>query len=293
MAARQEGESEPLACEELWQLNGCLGANLPLNDRGLAYGDGLFETCLVKTQGKKAVIPCWPYHKARLLRGCKRLALPLQAEALEADLAGFLTHLPAGVDGIVKLIVTRGQGGRGYVPPVSQSLNILWQLLPAPIAGDQPQGVSLALSDVRLARQPLLAGIKHLNRLEYVLAAQRCKESIPLLLDEQGCVIETLSHNIFCVIDGAIKTPRLNDCGVAGVLRAVMFDRLAAQLPCSVTECELTLPDLAAASEVFIGNSVRGIWPVTRLNALDSRPSWPVGPKALQLQQAWRGYLFS
>lgn len=286
------------AAKGLWQLNGQLYGQLPIQDRGLAYGDGLFETCLLLSQATesgtpRSYLPCWPYHKARLLSGCERLNLPIAGNSLEKDLQHFLQHLPVGARGIIKLIVTRGQGGRGYAPPAHVLPNVLWQLLPAPSTTCEPGGVHLTVSDVRLAKQPLLAGLKHLNRLEYVLAAQQCaSHSIPLLFDTDGCLIESLSHNIFCIIEGALRTPALDQCGVKGVLREVVMQKIAPNLDLEVSEQALTESDLATATEVFIGNSVRGIWPVTGITLLNGRLlQWPAGSMSTELQQAWLRYL--
>lgn len=283
-----------------WQLNGKLQAQFPIQDRGLAYGDGLFETCLLVVKDGAAIIPCWPYHQARLLLGCQRLGLPLTRETLEADRRLFLQKVSADIhpniiaNSIIKLIVTRGQGGRGYAPPSEPSVNMLWQLLPAPTANNEEQGVHIAQSAIELAKQPALAGLKHLNRLEYVLAAKHSTNGIALLLDVDHYVIETLSHNIFCVIDGQLITPMLDGSGVNGVLRTLIEQQLAPQLGLVFSEQKLTLSDLASASEVFVGNSVRGIWPVTSALLLDATHlRWPAGPLSYKLQQSWLHYISS
>ena len=189
-------------------------------------------------------------------------------------------------------MVTRGQGGRGYAPPSEPKLNILWQLLPAPSGNCEELGITVMQSDIRLAKQPALAGLKHLNRLEYVLAAKRCSQGVALLLDTEGYIVETLAHNIFCVIDGELVTPILDDCGVKGVLRTLIEQQLAPQLGLVFTERKLKPNDLATATEVFVGNSVRGIWPVTGAHFLDiAHLSWPLGPVAAKLQQAWLCYV--
>ena len=275
----------------LWQINGQLAAELPISDRGLAYGDGLFETLRWHNGG-----PLWHLHRARLLAGCARLKLPLDAAVLDAQYTQFLAAVtqqnPTLEHAIIKLIVTRGQGGRGYVPPHAPSLNLIWQLLPAPsIAQEAAQGVGLQVSSVRLAEQPLLAGLKHLNRLEYVLAAQQATEGLqPLLLDNSGRIIETLSHNIFAVEGKNLLTPRLNRAGVKGVLRDFTQTH-APKLGFAFCETDLLLPQLLQAPEVFIGNSVRGYWPVTSLLGDGLQKNWPIGSFCLQLQHYFESYL--
>ncbi len=281
----------------LWQVNGKLAAELPISDRGLAYGDGLFETL----RWQSTVCPLWHLHRARLLAGCARLNIPLDSAVLDTEYTAFLTsvrhHNPSLTDAVIKLIVTRGQGGRGYAPPLAPSPNRIWQLLPAPPTTQAAlQGVGLQLSSVRLAQQPLLAGLKHLNRLEYVLAAQQAlslhdaHNLQPLLLDTSDCVIETLSHNIFVVEQKTLLTPRLHRAGVKGVLRD-FTETLLPAFGYAMLEVDMLLPQLLQASEVFIGNSVRGYWPVTSLVGDGMQKNWPVGPLCLQLQNHYETYL--
>ena len=148
-------------------VNGAPGEQLSVRDRGLAYGDGLFETIAVR--GGR--IPLLARHMARLAEGCRRLSIPLDLLLIEHELRTFAEQLG---EGVAKLIVTRGEGQRGYVPPQPcQPLRIL-QAAPLPQypAAHAEQGVRLFPCKTRLAEQPLLAGLKHLNRLEQVLAAR-------------------------------------------------------------------------------------------------------------------------
>lgn len=282
---------------ELWQVNGHLLGALPIKDRGLAYGDGLFETLLWQRSRQQGVCPFWPYHRARLLQGCQRLAIPLSPEQLDADYAAFVAQVSVHAEhlhsAVIKLIVTRGEGGRGYTPPRQPSPNSIWQLLPAPALGNEAeQGLILSLSDVRLGSQPLLAGLKHLNRLEYVLAAQRAPEGTqPLLLDAHDRVIETQSHNLFLVINGVLFTPALQHCGVKGVLREYLLQQNPLAQGYVLNEANISLGELLAAQEVFVGNSVRGFWPVTALHGMPQALVWPVGAVCRQLQQHHQQFL--
>lgn len=230
--------------------------SVPFDDRGLAYGDGLFETVLLR--GGAPVL--WRYHTARLAQGCQRLGVPMPSqEALDATWQG----APTAELEVLKLILTRGSGGRGYAVPEQAVPRLLSRRTPFQFSIERwQQGVTVRLCDVRLARQPRLAGIKHLNRLENVLARREWSDATiaeGVLADSEGLVVEATSMNVFWQQAGEVFTPLLEQCGVAGTLRAALLDRRA------VAEGSLALDQLANVERLWVANSVQGVWPVTRL----------------------------
>lgn len=245
-------------------VNGCLAETLPASDRGLQYGDGLFETIAV-VAGRPAL---WERHLDRLARGCRRLAIPEPAAATLADEA---TALCDGVDdGVLKLLVTRGSGGRGYAPPRDSEPTRVLSVHPYPSypSAHWETGVALRVCQQRLGSQPALAGLKHLNRLEQVLARGEWEDpgiAEGVMLSQNGCVVEGTMTNIFAVLNGVALTPPLDDAGVAGIMRAVVMERLRSW-GVDVREEPLELPRLAEAEEVFVTNSVIGIWPARSLD---------------------------
>jgi 4-amino-4-deoxychorismate lyase len=255
-----------LSASWITQVNGEWVDSVNVRDRGLAYGDGLFET-LRYQQGH---IPLLSYHLDRLRLGCARLRIPLNDHLLDDALAAFVRRLKqeSAPRAVVKLTVTRGCGGRGYIPPRPADTHSTLILQSQPLASSDVAinaGVTLQLCQMRVFPNPHLAGLKHLNRLEYVLAAQELPEDPAmqgLLLDPHGKLLECLHHNLFMVVDGRLKTPRLQDAGVHGVMRRLLMERLAPQLGLDVFAEDLELTDLNGADEVFICNAVRGIWPV-------------------------------
>lgn len=267
-------------------VNGKWSSAIDVQDRGLAYGDGLFETVLWY-QGD---LPHWPRHLDRLRRGCERLDIPFEADVIQAQLKLFLQSLAERADtphkAIIKLILTRGVGGRGYTPLSAAAIrpNLVVQVLPYQTSPWAETGVELVPCRMRLSQNASLAGIKHLNRLEYILAAKDSGDLsegvFPLLQDTADRVIETLHHNLFIFRNQQLWTPDLQACGVEGVLR----EHLVAHSPFSVQVARLSLADVLAADEVFICNSVRGIWPVNRF--MDRQ--WPIGEVTLRLQQDLR-----
>lgn len=265
-------------------VNGAPGEQLSVRDRGLAYGDGLFETIAVRG----GQITLLARHMARLAQGCQRLSIALDMTLMQDELQAFAAQLG---DGVAKLTVTRGQGQRGYaLPQPCQPLRIL-QAAPMPHypAEHAEQGVRLFPCATRLAEQPLLAGLKHLNRLEQVLARAEwqdadCAEG--LMRDCTGRVIEGVYSNLFLVIGGRLLTAELSRCGVAGVMRAEILHQ-AKCLGLAIESRDISLDELLAADEVFLCNSLYGIWPV---RALQER-YWPVGPLTRKLQAIVRDLL--
>lgn len=263
-------------------VNGVAAAQVSALDRGLGYGDGLFET--VRLVGGRA--PLWPHHMRRLALGCERLGLPMPDAGQLAREVGLV--LPDAAQAVVRITVTRGVGARGYAPMPSPSTTRIVAAFEMPTLDPlgARDGVRVRLCDVRLAEQPRLAGIKHLNRLEQVLA--RAEWSDPaiaegLLLDAAGRVVSATMANLFALIDGRLVTPSLARCGVAGVARAeVLALRPDAQV------VDIPWAELAKASEVFLTSSVRGILPVQAVGDTVLAP----GPVTRALQQHWRGLGF-
>ena len=199
-------------------LNGESTAFIPIADRGLAYGDGLFETIGVSASRPEL----WDRHMARLETGCARLKFPppdLESLAREAEKLCNGARLCDGQErGILKIILTRGGGGRGYRLPDPPAPSRILSFHPRPDYPDSyaREGVAVRLCDLRLSAQPALAGLKHLNRLENVLArAEWTEEGIfeGLLRDEDGHIIEGVMSNVFVVRQGALATPGLSRCG--------------------------------------------------------------------------------
>jgi 4-amino-4-deoxychorismate lyase len=246
---------------------------IDLADRGLAYGDGLFETILV-AHGTPV---WWEAHSARLQRGCERLRIPCPAQDL---LQRECTTIAAGVErGVLKLIVTRGATGRGYAAPVEVRPSRILTLHPAPRpeAASLRDGIGLHECELRLARQPRLAGIKHLNRLEQVLA--RSEWDSPafgegLLRDDEDRIVSATAANLFLVRRGALVTPDLSRCGIEGTCRAWILARREVQV------VDVDAGMLAASDELFLASSLRGILPVARIGGRE----WSVGPMTRSLQ---------
>lgn len=241
-------------------------------NRAVAYGDGVFESILVVG----GVAPLWHLHKLRLQLSLARLCIFCDHAELEKQ---FLAALQQHPDGIIKLIVARSGGDRGYSARNSSSsvIRIICYPLPTYSCSRMREGVRLHICQQRLSHNPALAGIKHLNRLEQVFAASERNPVMAdegLMLDQTGAVIECTSSNIFIYRNEVLQTPRLDNCGVAGVMRSYIIEQMAAKIPSSVQQTRLILADVLAADTVFICNSVFGVMPVVSIgvSALSVRP---------------------
>jgi 4-amino-4-deoxychorismate lyase len=258
-------------------INGIAGATISVRDRGLAYGDGVFRTFPVR-QGKPV---WWQRQYAKLAQDCAALKIDCPSrDTLASDLALLDTR-----DCVVKIIVTRGDSLRGYAPPSAPvpTRVVISSPLPEYPGTYATQGVKVHLCNLRLAAQPALAGVKHLNRLENVLARAEWSDSTVaegLLCDAADNVIGGTMSNLFIAKAGTLVTPDLTACGVAGVTRDVVM-ALAGSRAIPLQVKALSLDDLFAADEVFVVNSVIGVWPVIALE----RKAWAAGPLAVQMQR--------
>lgn len=233
-------------------------------DRGLHFGDGLFETIACRS-GRARFLAL---HLDRLTQGCERLGIrPLDPVAIRSEIEN-LARRPAAA--IVKLIVTRGEAlARGYAPGGAERATRIALRYPSPPQepGNPLPGAQLGIAALRLGENPALAGLKHLNRLEQVLAQaeRRARQMSELLLfSSSGRLVSGTMSNVFIVQQEVLRTPRLELCGVAGVMRRVVL-REARRIGMATEECDLGGADLERTQEIFLTNARLGIWPALSL----------------------------
>jgi len=266
----------------IWLVNG-QSTGIDPADRGLAYGDGLFET-MAANEGR---IRWLDLHLDRLEEGCRRLEIPAPSRNLLSR--EIETVCPNKGRVVVKLIVTRGPGARGYPPPESPAPTRVLAISQWPDYPDSRyrDGISVRTCRMRLGENPALAGIKHLCRLEQVLAQLELRGQPVqqgLMLDASGGVAQGTSSNVFIVAGGELATPSLARCGIKGVMRRVVLEASRA-LDIRAEERVIGPAELLGANEVFMTNALFGIWPVTEL---DGR-RFAVGPTTERLM-AHLGY---
>ncbi|HHJ20408.1 MAG TPA: aminodeoxychorismate lyase [Gammaproteobacteria bacterium] len=252
--------SDPVPCRTL--INGVWSHLIPVQDRGFQYGDGLFETILVRD----ARLHYWQAHMQRLNEGCQRLKIRFPGEQLLYQEASMMTlHQP---EGVLKVIVTRGEGGRGYYPAKNGSATRVLSMhaLPDYSRTWSQQGISARICDQRLSSHPVLAGLKHLNRLEQVLARMEWDQQFQegIMCDSRGNVVEGTMSNLFMLEGNHLVTPGLVNCGVAGIMRGQVIKQ-ASKVGLTLVEREITIEALLASDGCFLTNSVIGLWPVREL----------------------------
>ncbi|NKB37023.1 MAG: aminodeoxychorismate lyase [Gammaproteobacteria bacterium] len=260
-------------------VNGKPEDTLSLGDRAIHYGDGLFETIAVE----HGLPLAWDDHMQRLQKSCLQLGIdcPDPASLLleTVEIAGDRELL------VVKIIISRGSGGRGYTPAEKGTTGRIvlaydWPDYPKEFA---QVGIEAAISSIRLGHNPLLAGLKHLNRLEQVLlsrelAAKDKPETLVMDIDNQ--VIEGSKSNLFLVSNQKVMTPALDQAGVEGVIRNALL-KIADELLMERQIGRFSLDDVFNADEVFFCNSIAGLWPVRRIENTE----FALGPVSLKLQQ--------
>jgi 4-amino-4-deoxychorismate lyase len=245
-----------------WWVNGVPGDSISVHDRGFTYGDGLFETIAVRDSKPRFL----DYHLERLSQSCQRLEIPCPSE-----IADEVCQLADGCAfGTVKIILTRGVGERSYLPPIQASPTRIIGLMEArqPPQDAYAAGISVRFCKATVSANSSLAGMKTLGRLEQVMARSEWRDGKyreGLMCSDEGRVICGTMTNVFFVDDGNLCTPDLSRCGVNGVMRRVVMERAGV---CGVecVEVEVEPAKLRQADEIFLTNSLIGIWPVSLLD---------------------------
>jgi 4-amino-4-deoxychorismate lyase len=255
-------------------INGSFEQAISASDRGFSYGDGVFRTMRVRN----GLPVSWPFHYQKLVADCAVIGIVCpSAELLMSDFQKLFEQELFLDDSnlVAKIIITRGEGERGYAPPVITvpTRVLIKSNLPRYSAAHYEQGVQLHVCDTKLAAQPKLAGIKHLNRLENVIARMEWRdESIfdGLMMNDANQVIECTMSNIFVRFGKQLITPDLSKCGVAGITRQRILG-LSSVLDLVVSTEEITLGQLLEADEMLICNSLYGAFQVTKIANI----TWP------------------
>lgn len=262
-------------------LNGDPTSRINMQDRGLSYGDGVFETIAVINHR-----PIWlDRHIERLINSAEHLKIP--TNGLENSLLKDLEGVSYPETSVLKIIVTRGCGGRGYLSDKTQLPSRIIQLSTMPNYQDfQRQGIRLCgIEGFKLSTNPFLAGHKHLNRIEQVMARM---EVDPELADEgittdlEGNMIEGTMSNLFWVEGGVLFTPNLDKNGVNGIVRQWVLEK-ACEESIEIHSGHYPLKRLNDADEIFVTNSLMGIVAAKSLNGQNR----PIGPLSRQLQKEY------
>ena len=251
-------------------VNGVRSASISVDDRGLLYGDGLFETVAVRGGSPRF----FDYHLERLATGCDRLGIAMpDSKLLREEVAQLIDKQN---DATLRITLTRGSGPRGYAPPENARTSrvlIIYESRPR-LASAYTDGIRLRSCSTTISVNPVTAGLKTLNRLEQVLARREWTDpdiDEGLMCTNRDRVICGTMSNLFYVSTEGLYTPDLSRCGIRGVMRRVVIEQaLALGFDCA--ETVTTLPELHTADEIFMTNSQFGIWPVRRLDDWQYKP---------------------
>ena len=244
-------------------INGKALEHIEIHDRALHYGDGLFETIAI--QDRKAL--CFDEHLNRLEKGCKKLKLPVQDKTIIKNEVSSL--IESKDRAVLKIIISRGQGGRGYKIPDNIDVTRIISLFPWPNYSYEfsTTGIKAKICSYRYGNNPTLAGIKHLNRLEQILARSEWRDEETMegiVMNSDDFVIEGTMSNIFCFVNKTLYTPDLSQCGIEGIIREKIIN-LANTLGFKIEIERITLDFLLSANEIFLCNSLIGIWPINSI----------------------------
>lgn len=244
-------------------INGKRTRKLSVFERTHQFGDGLFETLVIR-DGK---LLFWRAHFKRLERGRERLGIgKVAAKTWLADINK--AYQLSGLDqAVVKLTLSRGQSTRGYGFDKTIKPTRVVMVSPMP---KMPQTYHLSRCAHGYGANALLAGIKHNNRLEQVLARIDLKTDECVMLDANAQVISASQGNIFYLKGNTLVTPELTDCGIEGTVRQQVI-QLADDLGLEMSIEAFNWQQLLAADEVFVTNSVVGIKPVARIDQTEYR----------------------
>lgn len=245
-------------------VNGQERTQISVFDRGLSYGDGFFTTALVD-QGKwlNAEAHWW-----RIEQSCIKLALPpIDKDILLTQLQSSFALLGAEQDSllVLKLVVTRGQGGRGYQPPEQCTPTVIIQWMESPVDLTLPESMLIRQCQTPLSMNAALAGIKHLNRLDNVLAKAELQASgfdDGLMENALQQVVCSSQANLFLLKDNRLLTPRLTQSGVHGTVRYALA-KICADIGYQWQETDISWLQLQQADAIFLSNAIRGIMPVS------------------------------
>ena len=271
-----------------WFHNGNQIDSIPIDDRGFQYGDGVFETIAIR-QGK---LRLFSLHAERLLVSGRRMHMAVPGEdELQSLAEAAVTACECGNnDALLKIIVTRGSGNRGYKPKPDAKPSFYFGVFERTAHPDNyySSGVAVRICRSRLSTQPQTAGMKTLSRLDQVIASSEegshdYQEG--LMMDPSDNVICGTMSNVFLVHEGNLITPALTECGVSGVMRRHII-ALADKSEIDVTVRTTHVSELSTADEIFLCNNQFGIWPVSSLH-LQARAlqDWPVTSRMMSLNR--------
>ena len=260
--------------QNLSLINGEFKDSISVYDRGLAYGDGFFETMLWDSLEEKnetnVGVEFWLRHLRRIKDGCQlmQINLPFDEEIIRQRNLILKASLKEKKSGLLKMLVTRGVGGRGYKFERNMLPTIIFLSLPKPKVKKEyfKPGVVVKICKTQLSKNTNLFGYKHLNRLDSVLARSEWEDKNifeGIFVDSKRNILEGTMTNIFFVHEKTLITPPIIDSGINGVMRQVIIDKAKFFFDKLVIQ-KINLRDVEKFDQMFLTNSVLKVIPVIR-----------------------------
>ena len=244
---------------EVVLIDGEVESKISIFNRNMQYGDGLFETCVAKD----SQVLFWENHFDRLNNGCKRLKIKKIANSVWLKDIKKALSLSSENNCIVKLILSRGNSLRGY--SYSKDIEPIRVVIVSKLNEYKTKKTySLEYAMSGFHSNPKLAGIKHCNRLEQIMARTNMLADEAIMLDESKSIISVTQGNLYFIFGNKLVTPKLDKCGVIGSRRSIILE-LSRFINLEVAEDEISIKQLEKANEVFVSNSLIGIQPVTSI----------------------------
>ena len=250
----------------MFQINGKQTNKISIEDRAVQYGDGVFETIAVKEK----LLEFWKEHYQRLNNGCKILKIKCPSKTfLKKEINKFIKKTKKNKF-VLKIIISRGIGGRGYNPPRNSKPTRILGIYDWPnyLETNFTKGIMMDICKIRISAQPFLSKIKHINRLEQIIARSEWQNksiSESIMLDLNDNVIEGTMSNIFGVKKNIFYTPNIKFAGIEGIMRGVILKLLKKNKKKYIIK-KITLKELLKFEEIFVCNSIFGIWSVIKIS---------------------------
>ena len=253
-------------------VNGNEQSTISAIDRGVLYGDSLFETVAI-SNGKTLLLE---QHLSRLEKGVDILGFDVDFSILKNEIAMFISFLQEKKrfvgNAVLRITLTRGEQSRGYRPLSNSLCTRILSVHDWP--SSNKSAISVSISDVRYSHQPILAGLKHANRLEQVLAAQSIPEKMNdvVMLDINDCIISASKGNLFIKLDGVWLTPKLNRCGIEGVVRNYLctwFSQNGFSIKQDNIHIDMIMQQSDKVEAAFLCNSIVGVLPIKQFAGID------------------------
>ncbi len=241
-------------------INAKFNNKISINNRNLQYGDGIFETCVIKNNK----LLFWHKHYQRLKLGCDKLNIANVASTIYIRDIKKLVNRSNIKNGVIKIILSRGNSKRGYSYSAIKPVRIVTISKLVHIHNDS---FELSICTSGYGSNSALSGIKHCNRLENILASADITTNDCIMLDNNN-VISTTCANIFIVKNNILITPDTSNCGINGTRRDIILE-LATSINISYKIDKITIDDINSADEIFITNSILGIQKITKFQNIN------------------------